>query len=65
MLEQFFTYSPLGKAFKKQTKAIENQGKKQVEALTALKPTEQQSKPKSIEGIIRKKLQKMMTLKKN
>ena len=32
-----FTYSPLGKAFEKQTKTIENQGKKQVDALTALK----------------------------
>ena len=36
--EAKFTYSPLGKAFKKQTKAIEDQGKKQVDALTALKP---------------------------
>ena len=32
-----FTYSPLGKAFEKQTKTIEDQGKKQVDALTALK----------------------------
>ena len=32
-----FTYSPLGKAFeKKQTKTIEDQGKKQVDALTTL-----------------------------
>ena len=28
-----FTYSPLGKAFKKQTKTIEDQGKKQVKAI--------------------------------
>ena len=28
-----FTYSPLGKAFEKQTKTIEKQGKNQVEAL--------------------------------
>ena len=28
-----FTYSPLGKAFEKQTKTIEDQGKKQVDAL--------------------------------
>ena len=28
-----FSYSPLGKAFEKQTKTIENQGKKQVDAL--------------------------------
>ena len=27
-----FTYSPLGKAFVKQTKTIEDQGKKQIEA---------------------------------
>ena len=28
-----FTYSPLGKAFKIQTKTIEDQGKKQIDAL--------------------------------
>ena len=28
-----FTYSPLGKAFEKQTKTIEDQGKKQIEAI--------------------------------
>ena len=33
-----FTYSPLGKAFKKQTKTIEDQGKKQIDDLVALKP---------------------------
>ena len=33
-----FTYSPLGKAFKKQIKTIEDQGQKQVEALKCLKP---------------------------
>ena len=32
-----FTYSPLGKAFEKQIKTIEQQGKKQVEALEVLK----------------------------
>ena len=31
-----FTYSPLGKAFEKQTKTIEDQGNKQVEALKSL-----------------------------
>ena len=31
-----FTYSPLGKAFEKQTKTIEDQGKKQVDALANL-----------------------------
>ena len=33
-----FTYSPLGKAFEKQTKTIEDKGKKQVDALESLKP---------------------------
>ena len=32
------TYSPLGKAFEKQTKTIEDQGKNQVEALNTLNP---------------------------
>ena len=31
-----FTYSPLGKAFDKQIKTIEDQGKKQVDALNTL-----------------------------
>ena len=35
-----FTYSPLGKAFEKQTKTIEDHGKKQVEVLENLKPIE-------------------------
>ena len=36
MIEQAqFAYSPLGKAFEKQTKTIEEQGKKPVEALKA------------------------------
>ena len=34
------TYSPLGKAFEKQIKTIEDQGKKQVDALVAVKPKE-------------------------
>ena len=42
-----FTYSPLGKAFEKQIKTIEDQGQKQVEALKDLKPKEQ---TKPIEG---------------
>ena len=33
-----FTYSPLGKAFEKQIKMIEDWGKKQVDALKDLKP---------------------------
>ena len=36
-----FTYSPLGKAFEKQIKTIEDQDKKRVEALENLKPKEQ------------------------
>ena len=36
-----FTYSPLGKAFEKQIKTIEDQGQKQVDALENLKPKEQ------------------------
>ena len=36
-----FTYSPLGKAFEKQTKTIEDQGKKQVDALKTLKSKEE------------------------
>ena len=42
-----FTYSPLGKAFEKQIKTIEDQGEKQVEALKGLKSKEQ---TKPIEG---------------
>ena len=33
-----FTYSPLGKAFQKQIKIIEDQGQKHVDALKDLKP---------------------------
>ena len=36
-----FPYSPMGTAFEKQIKTIEDQGKKQVEALKDLKPKEQ------------------------
>ena len=35
-----FAYSPLGKTFEKQTKTLEYQGKKQVDALANLKPKE-------------------------
>ena len=35
-----FTYSSLGKAFEKQTKTIEDQGKKEIGALANLKPKE-------------------------
>ena len=47
MIEQAkFIYYPLGKAFQKQTKTIEDQGEKQFKALEDLK-----SKSKLIEGI--------------
>ena len=36
----------MGKAFEKQTKTIEDQGKKQVDALVALKPKEIKSDDK-------------------
>ena len=38
--EAKFTSSPLGKAFQKQTKTIEDQGKNQVDALVSLKSKE-------------------------
>ena len=40
------TYSPLGKAFEKQTKTIEGQGRKKIDVLVDLKPKE--IKPKEI-----------------
>ena len=39
-----FTYSPLGKAFEKQTKTIKDRGEKQVNALQTLKLKETKSK---------------------
>ena len=42
-----FTYSPLGKSFEKQMKTIQDQGKKQVDALENLGPKEE---TKPIEG---------------
>ena len=38
--QEKFTYSPLGKAFEKQIKTTEDQGKKQIKALEDLKPKE-------------------------
>ena len=41
MMEQAkFTYSLLGKAFEKQKKTFEDQGRRQVETFKILKPTE-------------------------
>ena len=45
-----FSYCLLGKAFEKQTKTIEEQRKKQVEALEVLDP-ENNQRLKSIEGL--------------
>ena len=49
-----FTYSPLGKTFEKQMKTIEEQGKKQVEALQVLKLKENKKSTKSIDGLFPK-----------
>ena len=66
-----FTYSPLGKAFEKQIKTIEDQGEKQVDALKDLKPKEQtkpiedkpnnQSKPTVIFNDLINKRKKIMS----
>ena len=40
-----FTYSPLGKAFEKQTKTVKDQGKKQVDALEFLMPSDKELPP--------------------
>ena len=45
-----FAFSPLGKAFEKQTKTTEEKGKKQDEALEVLKPEENKEEIKLIEG---------------
>ena len=44
----------MGKAFEKQTKTIEDQGKKQVTDLKALKPGENKEDKKSVKGIFPK-----------
>ena len=53
-----FTYSPLEKAFEKQTKTIEDQGEKQVDALKVLEPKaiESESNKQSISKDIYNKL---------
>ena len=57
-----FTYSPLGKAFKKQTKTIEDEDIKQAEALKGLKPEENKQDIKLI-GVFFKKRGELMKLK--
>ena len=49
-----FTYSPLGKAFEKQIKTIEEQGQKQINTLEVLKPEENKEEIKSVEGLFPK-----------
>ena len=56
-----FTYSPLGKAFEKHTKTIEDQGQKQVEPLKDLKPEEH---TKAIEGKSKKIFNRLLEKKK-
>ena len=51
-----FTYSPLGKAFEKQIKTIEDQGKKQVDALENLKPKAIESGSNDNKPIITKEI---------
>ena len=59
-----FTYSPLGKAFEKQIKTIEDQGQKQVDALKALEPKaiekESNNKPVITQEIYDKILEERM-----
>ena len=49
-----FTYFPLGKAFDKQMKTIEDQGKKQVDPLNALKSDNNKLKIKEKDSALRK-----------
>ena len=51
-----FTYSPLGKAFKKQIKTIEDQGTKQVESLKALTTEVNKEDIKATEHIFPKEI---------
>ena len=52
-----FSYSVLRKTFEKQTKAIEDEGRKPEKVSKVLKPAEQQEEPKSIKDILPKELQ--------
>ena len=51
-----FANSPLGKGFEKQTKTIEQQGKKQVEPLEDLKPDKNKDETKSVEELFPKRM---------
>ena len=50
-----FTHSSLSKVFQKQTKTVEQEGMKKVEALKALKPGKNKEDIKSIERIFSKR----------
>ena len=50
-----FTYSPLGSAFEKRIKTVEEQGKKQVKTLEGLK-SEENHETEAIEGLFPKKI---------
>ena len=50
-----FTYSPLGKAFEKQIKIIEDQGEKQINALKVLEPKAIKSGSNNKPAITKKK----------
>ena len=66
--EAKFTYSPLGKAFEKQTKTIEDQGQKQVDALKFnIKLTIENLIPESVlnNDEAKKKLDKIKEIEKN
>ena len=49
-----FSYSPLGKAFEKQLKTIEDQGEKQIKALNTLKSNEKSNEKLEIQNMIPK-----------
>ena len=56
LVQANFTYSPLGKAFEKQIKTIEDQGIKQVKTLKALKSVKNKEHIKSVGGIFPKEM---------
>ena len=60
-----FTYSPLGKAFEKQTKMIEEQGRKQIEAIEEHRKrlVKSSSEKQSLTIIKQKKFLKNMLMK--
>ena len=51
-----FIYCPLGKVFEKQTKTIEEQGRKYVHTLEVLDPKKKNQKLKSIKGLFLKEM---------